>query len=251
MATSFPTNISQTAATGSSDSLEVYLLGTLDFDAALFLQERLVYEISGRDDRQGALLLCEHPPVVTVGRGGSRAHFRRDPAEFATQGLNVRWLNRGGGCLVHGPGQLAVYPILPLARLQLHLDEYLHRLEESLIGAVKPLHVAAERRIGRRGVWSPAGQFGFVGAAVKRWVSYHGLFVNVDPSLRLMRLVDPSGTNEWVTSLAAERVRRTSMHAVREGMVTNLAERLGYASVHVYTGHPLLARTVRRVHVYA
>jgi lipoyl(octanoyl) transferase len=232
-------------------SLEVYLLGTVDFDAALFLQERLVYEISGRDDAQGALLLCEHPPLVTVGREGSRAHFRRDPAEFKVLEVDVRWLSRGGGCLVHGPGQLAVCPILPLDRLRLGLAEYRRVLEESAIDMSHELRIVAERRPDQPGVWCRSGQFAFVGAAVKRWVSHQGMFVNVCPSLRLMRLVDPTGRGERITSLAAERAWRTSMHAVRESLIRNLARRLQYEHVHLYSGHPLLIRTKRTAHVYA
>ena len=68
------TNCSDLADT--SAPLEVYLLGIVDFDSALFLQERLAYEISGRSDAMGTLLLCEHPPLITVGREGSRSHIR-------------------------------------------------------------------------------------------------------------------------------------------------------------------------------
>ena len=247
----FSTFSTRIPASLASDSLEVYLLGTVDFDAALFLQERLVYEISGRDDTQGALIVCEHPPVITVGRDGSRAHLRREPQELRALELDVRWLNRGGGCLVHGPGQLAVYPILPLDRLGLGLAAYRRRLEDSAIDAAGELHVAAECRSDVAGVWCRSGQFAFLGAAVQRWISHHGMFINVSPSLRLMRLVDATGRGERITSLAAARARPTAMHAVRESLVRNLACRLNYERVHVYTGHPLLARTTRTAHVFA
>ena len=105
-------------------ALDVRLLGTVDFESALFLQERLVYDISGRDDLFGGLLLCEHPPLITVGRAGSRAHILVDQKELTASRLDVRWLNRGGGCLVHAPGQLAVYPVVPLDRLGLGVREY-------------------------------------------------------------------------------------------------------------------------------
>ena len=69
-------------------------------------------------DRDSAcLILCEHPPLITVGRQGSRGHIRFDTEELFVRGWPVRWVNRGGGCLLHLPGQLAIYPILPLARL--------------------------------------------------------------------------------------------------------------------------------------
>ena len=96
-------------------SLQVYLLGSIDFESALALQRRLIYQVAG--ERSGAaLVLCEHPPLITVGRQGSRSHILCDSEELRARRWKVRWVNRGGGCLLHQPGQLAVYPILPLDR---------------------------------------------------------------------------------------------------------------------------------------
>ena len=235
----------------TSASLEVHLLGLVDFDSALFLQERLVYEISGRDDTQGGLLLCEHPPMVTIGREGSRAHIQVDYRELAARQMDVRWLNRGGGCLVHAPGQLVAYPILPLDRLGFGLADYRRRLEDAVLDVCRELHVPAWRHEEQPGLWCRLGQFAEVGAAVKLWTSYHGLFLNVNPSLDLMRLVQFNPGGEPVTSLAAQRARLTEMHSVRESLVRNLARRLGYEQFHLYTGHPLLRRTKKKVYVDA
>lgn len=120
-------------------SLEVYLLGRLEYDVALALQNRLVYEVSGRNDGQMALLLCEHPATLTVGRRGSRAHIGLTPRELASRNLLVRWVNHGGGCLVHAPGQLAVYPIIPLQWHNLALAAYLTRLRTAIRGALEEL----------------------------------------------------------------------------------------------------------------
>src|SRR5262249_32813732 len=94
-------------------TLQVYLLGTVEFDAALAPQRRLVSEGAG-DRSRGALVLGEHPPLITVGRRGSRAHIHAEPGELRARQWGVRWVNRGGGCLLHLPGQLAVYPVLSL-----------------------------------------------------------------------------------------------------------------------------------------
>ena len=102
--------------TPADGALEVFLLGLVDFDAALFLQERLMMHVAQRDDGYGALLICEHPPLITIGRSGSQAEILCDAHELTARQIDVRWLNRGGGALVHVPGQLALYPILPLAR---------------------------------------------------------------------------------------------------------------------------------------
>ena len=236
---------------GQSTSLEVYLLGLVDFDSALFLQERLVYEISGRADTFGGLLICEHPPLVTIGREGSCSHLLCEPRELLTRQMDVRWLNRGGGCLVHAPGQLAVYPIVPLNRLGMELAEYRRSLEQSVIDMCRELKVPAQRRNDEPGVWCRCGQLAFLGVAVKSWVAYHGMFVNICPAMDLIRLVKSNRHGERITSLEAQRQRPTPMHKARESVIRNLVVRLGYERFHVYTGHPLLQRAKRRIHAYA
>ncbi len=235
----------------ASPALEVYLLGVVDFDSALFLQERLAYEISGRDDTYGGLLICEHPPLVTVGREGSRGHLQCEMRDFVSRQIDIRWLNRGGGCVMHAPGQLAVYPIVPLDRLGLGLAEYRWRLEQSLIDMGSELRVAAVRDENEPGVWCRCGQFASLGIAVKSWIAYHGMFVNVCPDMRLMRMVQTTQNGSPVTSLSTQRLRSTSMHTVRESLVRNLAAQLGYDRFHLYTGHPLLRRTKKTIHAYA
>jgi lipoyl(octanoyl) transferase len=235
----------------NSAALEVRLLGTVDFESALFLQERLVYEISGRDDFFGGLLLCEHPPLITVGRAGSRSHILAEPRELAAAGLDVRWLNRGGGCIVHAPGQLAVYPIVPLNRLGFGLQQYRAHLMGSVVDVCRELAIPAWPVQQMAGVAGRGGQFAFVGAAVKRWVAYQGLFLNVHPLLRTQRLVSPGPNGQKLTSLEAVRGRMTPMSTVRESLIRNLAARLGYAEYQIFTGHPLLKRTRRVTNVYA
>src|SRR4051812_48755348 len=96
----------------SEPAVEVHLLGEVDFDACLALQHRLVYEAGSRRDGQVTVLVCEHPLSITLGRLGSRAHVQLSPPVLKSNGLEVRWVNRGGGALLHAPGQVAVYPIV-------------------------------------------------------------------------------------------------------------------------------------------
>lgn len=232
-------------------ALDVRLLGTVDFESALFLQDRLVYEISGRNDLYGGLLLCEHPPLITVGRSGSRSHIQLEPKDLLARRLGVRWLNRGGGCLVHAPGQLAVYPVLPLDRLGLSPREYRSRLIAAVLEVCSELSVPAWAVEQTAGVAGRTGQFAFIGAAVKRWVAYQGLYINVRPVLQMQRLVSCGRNGLKPTSLESLRGRVTPMAAVREALIRNLAHRLGYDEYHVFTGHPLLKRTRRVTNVYA
>src|SRR5688572_13627508 len=97
-------------------ALQAYLLGLVEFEAALRLQRRLHYQVTG-DRSSACLVLCEHAPLITVGRHGSRAHILYEPAELQTRRWPIRWVNRGGGCWLHLPGQFNLYAVLPLDRL--------------------------------------------------------------------------------------------------------------------------------------
>ena len=233
----------------TSESLEVYLLGIVDFESALRLQERFRDEVISRNDKLGGLLVGEHPPTVTIGREGSRSHLRAEPSELKSLGIDVRWLNRGGGTWLHCPGQLAIYPIVPLQRCGLGLDEYRRRLEQAVLDVCREVRVSAHRIDDEPGIWCSLGQLANFGVAVRSWVTYHGLILNVRPDVSLLRLTQTNPRGIRPTSLEAVRQRRTAMPVVRESLIRNLAERLGYEQTHFYTGHPLLKRTKRRVFV--
>ncbi len=248
---SHPAAIDWSPRTGVFDTLEVYLLGRVDFDSAVELQNRWAYELSGRTDRLGALFLCEHPPVVAIGREGNRSQLQVDDRELRSRLMELHWINRGGGALVHAPGQLAAYPVVPLDRLGLGLADYRAALEQAVIEVCAELRVEATRDPDVPGVFCRTGQLGFVASGVRNWVTHQGLFLNVAPAMHLMRLVSAAPGQPAATSLSAQRSRPVSMHSTREHIVRHLAAQLGYDRWHLYTSHPLLKRTRKAVHVPA
>jgi lipoyl(octanoyl) transferase len=231
---------------GSEPAIETFLLGQIDFHTVLALQHRLVFESGGRADGQIALLLCEHPPLITVGRTGSRAHIRLSPRELESRQLSVSWVNRGGGCILHAPGQLAVYPIMPLDWHRMSVGEYLARLESAIVATLADLGIAGQTRAGSHGVWGRSGQLATIGVAVKNWTTYFGAYVNVDPAMQSFRAIDsdPDG-GAPASSLAAERRQPIKMTAVRAAIVPHLARALSCERYHLYTGHPLVAEVVK------
>ena len=233
----------------TSDSLEVFLLGTVDLESLLRLQEQFRDEVIQRDDRLGGLFICEHPPVVTIGREGSRTDVRREPAELQRLGIDVRWLNRGGQAWMQCPGQLSAYVIVPLQRLGLGLVEYRQRLEQAMLDVCQELRVSAHRLADEPGVFCSLGQLATVGVAVRSWVTSHGLTINVRPDLSLLRSTRTNSRGLRATSLEAARQRLTAIPKVRESLIRNLAERLGYEHTHLYTQAPGLQRTKRRVFI--
>lgn len=122
-------------------ALEAFLLGQVDFDRVLALQQRLILQCRDRDDGQITLLLCEHPAIITVGRSGSPGHVAMQSGLVRSRQVDIRWVNRGGGCLVHCPGQLAIYPLVPLRWHGLSVGDFLDRLQAAIINTLGDLNV--------------------------------------------------------------------------------------------------------------
>jgi lipoyl(octanoyl) transferase len=224
----------------STPTMETFLLGEVDYARCLALQQRLVGELSERTDGQIALLMCEHPPAVTIGRAGSPQQVWRQSGLLRNGQIATHWVNRGGPSLVHAPGQLAVYPIVPLRWHGISVGRYLERLQTATLGALEELGVPGRTLPGRFGIWGRTGQVAAIGISVRNWVTYHGVFLNVSPAMGLMRLVDPDPQTGPVSCLMAERGRPVRMSSARAAIVARLAEALGCPRYHMYTGHPWL-----------
>lgn len=226
--------------------LSIYLLGCVDFESALTLQQRLHYEVTG-DRSQAALILCEHPPLITVGRSGSRAHILCEPDELRSRQWRIRWLNRGGGCLLHLPGQVAVYPILPLDRLGLGLRDYLAKLEQVAIRVLDDFGIAAKGRTGRAGVWAGDRPVAALGIAVRDWVSSHGMWFNVQVPLDPFRLVRWGGCQQPPMS-SVEKERRGPLRPglFRQRLLEHFETVFPFSRTTHFTEHPALHRTTRR-----
>jgi lipoyl(octanoyl) transferase len=208
--------------------LRAYLLGSLDFDEVLALQNRLVFQLrAGRPG--GALVLCEHPPLITVGRHGGpwQIHAGRD--ELASRRWQVRWVPRGGGTILHLPGQLAIYPVFSLDRLGLGVEDYLDRLQDVLVALLADFGIAGHTRPEQAGVWVGQRLIAAVGVAVRHQVSTFGAVLNIDPDLTLFRLVQTGGSEDGpMTSLARERRGALRPALVRQRWLEHFAERFGF-----------------------
>ncbi len=228
-------------------SLEVYLLGVVKYDVCLALQQRLIYESTGRRDGQIQLLLCEHPLSITLGRRGSRAHLQCGMDELTAGQVPVRWVNHGGGAMVHAPGQLAIYPIVPLDWHGWTVGEYLSRLRGALQSLLEELGKRSPHLRGDAyGIWGRSGQLASWGIAVKNGTTYHGAFINVSPDMKLFRQVQTNPReNTPMSSLVVERQQAVRMTAVREGVLRHLSQAFDVGGHHIYSGHPLLPQIIR------
>jgi len=179
--------------------LEVGVLGRVDYQRALALQEALVARrLAGGPD---TMLLLEHPPVYTLGRGGDPRHL----GDAAATGVPVVRAKRGGQVTYHGPGQLVGYPVLGLRDLRPDVGWYVRGLEEVLIGVLADLHIAADRRPGLAGVWCDGRKIASVGVAIRRWVTWHGFALNIARDLGGFAAITPCGiAGVEMTSVEAE-----------------------------------------------
>lgn len=229
--------------TGTYPAVQVYLLGTVDFASTLALQQRLVFEASGSRDGQMTLLLCEHPPLLSIGRQGSRTDVRIESHELAQRNIETRWVNRGGGAILHQAGQLAVYPIVPLEDYRLSVGEFQTKFLSALRAALVELGVAVQNTSGGSGVWGRTGLLAASGLAVKNSVSYFGAYLNVEPCSPLSRWVLSDLPHaEPMSSLAVERRHRTRMTTVREAVIRHVCDPFTQGRYHIHSRHPWLVR---------
>jgi lipoyl(octanoyl) transferase len=182
------------------------------YDDGLAWQRRLARQrIDGVRD-EDLLLLLEHEPVVTLGRGATEGNLVAAPELLAAAGIATTEVERGGDVTYHGPGQLVGYPILDLARWRKDLHWYLRQVEEALVQALAILGVEGFRVPGYTGVWvgDPAGaesaadraagrarKIASIGVHVSRWVTWHGFALNVTREpLEKFGLIVPCGIPE-------------------------------------------------------
>jgi lipoyl(octanoyl) transferase len=227
--------------------LEIYLLGLVDFDDIQQLQRRLVYDLGDRPAGGGSLILCEHPPTISVGRSGSRAHILLDDEELQARRIIVRWVNRGGGCVLHLPGQIAGYLALPLEASGLDVRRYLDGLHRVLVEVLREFDLEGATRPDRPGVHLGNARVASVGVAVTRWIAYHGFTLNVSTFLEPFEVLDEPHRQ---ASMESRRQRPAPMAKVREALIRRVEGVFGLGRHHLYTHHPLIRRKVDS-HAYA
>ena len=174
------------------------------------------------------LLLLEHPPCYTLGRGADLSHLRFAPA---CPPAPLHRLDRGGEVTHHAPGQLVAYPVLDLQRRHgPDLHAYLRSLEGAVLELLQGLGLEAERRPGLTGIWLQGCKVAAIGVSARRWVTQHGLAVNVTIDLAGFAAIAPCGLDLPVGRLVDHRPGLT-VAALRQPLAEALARRLGWSTV--------------------
>jgi lipoyl(octanoyl) transferase len=180
-------------------------LGLISYRQAEALQlETLKGVTSG--EKENTLFLLEHPKVITLGRQGGAENLLADETWLASQGIELAHTSRGGNITCHFPGQLVAYPIWRVEKRPGGLKKFFHDMEEAVINTCAHFGVTTKRRAGHPGVWvDESRKICSMGIGVRRWVTYHGLSLNVKRDVSLFEKITLCGIQGAVpTSLSAE-----------------------------------------------
>ena len=200
-------------------------MGIIDYEVALKLQNRLAR--ARADEEIGdTILLLQHPPVITMGKSGKIQNVLA-PQTIQEKNIKVIFTDRGGDVTYHGPGQLVVYPILSLRNHGLSVPGYVWKLEETVIRLLARFGIEAARMEKLRGVWVGKEKIAALGVHLSRWISKHGLALNVNTNLDPFDLINPCGTGRRATSMARILGRELSLEEVESLMIQSFAEVFG------------------------
>jgi lipoyl(octanoyl) transferase len=176
------------------------------------------------------LIFCEHPHVFTQGRNGDDQNLLTPKDELASINAAYYHINRGGDITYHGPGQLVVYPVIDLENFFTDIHKYMRTLEEAVIRTMNEFGVPGDRIKGLTGVWLDAGsksprKICALGVKSSRWVTMHGLALNVSPDLNYFKYIVPCGIEDkGVTSLENETGKPVVMEQVKASLRKNLED---------------------------
>jgi lipoyl(octanoyl) transferase len=219
--------------------VKVQDLGLIDYKQAWDLQEGLLKEavdlkISNRKNDTNFipkqhLLFCEHPHVYTLGKSGAQENLLLDEAHLQEIDAQFYKINRGGDITYHGPGQLVMYPILDLEQFFTDIHKYMRYLEEAVIKTLAHFQITATRYDGLTGVWIDAEtprarKICAMGVKCSRWITMHGIALNVHPDLGYFGNIVPCGIQDKaVTSMAQELGRQIAIHEVQEVLLKEMS----------------------------
>lgn len=210
--------------------LVLHDLGRRGYVEILELQRSLCRQRIAGEISDDVLLLVEHEPVITLGRGTRAGSLPLPPAELERRGVGVFEVERGGDVTFHGPGQLVGYPIIDLRQHREDLHWYLRRLEAGLITGLGTLGIEAGPNPGLTGVWTRGRKLASIGIHVKQWVTFHGFALNVNTDLSSFDLIVPCGIRDVVmTSVSRELGREdagTLWEETRGAVIAGMAEAL-------------------------
>jgi lipoate-protein ligase B len=203
-------------------------LGKTNYKETWDLQKKLV-DLRSQDKIADTLILTEHEPVITMGRGTAQKNLLVSRPELEKRGIELYQIERGGDITYHGPGQIVAYPIIDLNARGRDLHRYLRDLEETIMQTLDRYGLTGTLKKGMTGVWVDNHKLAAIGVAVSRWVSYHGLALNVNTDLDYAKLINPCGITQFpVGSISSMLNKKIDFEEVKNYLADDFAEYFGY-----------------------
>jgi len=200
--------------------LDIRDCGLMRYREALVLQLELV-EQRQKEKIANTVLILEHQPVITLGLRESQNWLLVSEEVLAERGIDLVSVKRGGGTTAHNPGQVVIYPVVSLRSLKLGVNEYIRKLETIGIELLGDFGINAGRRKGYPGLWLGEKKIGAIGVRIKKWVTFHGMAVNISNDLSIFEMIVPCGLEGVrITSVCGETGLDISMSDVKETLAT-------------------------------
>ncbi len=180
------------------------------------------------------IFFVEHPPVITLGKHAKDQNVLFEEDQLTKMGISTYHIERGGDVTYHGPGQLVAYPILDLEMHHLGVKDYVSLLEETVVRTLSQFGIQGDRVSGASGVWIGVGssferKICAIGVKCSRYVTMHGLALNVNTDLNGFRFINPCGfTDKGVTSMAAETNKSVDINLVKRILADQFKSMLRY-----------------------
>ena len=206
-------------------------LGRIGYDEGLAVQTA-VHGHCVEDGWTDTFLSLQHDPVITLGRSSSTDHILATPEELDALGIITRPADRGGNVTYHGPGQLVIYTILDLRHHGKDIRGFVTVLEQAMLLALKPLGIDAERVPERPGLWIGDRKLASIGVAVRRWVTRHGLALNVNVNPEHFRTIRPCGLDVKAVSIHDLMDAAPRVESLAAPLVDQMAAALDLTVVH-------------------
>lgn len=231
-------------------SLAVWLAGRIGCDAYAALAEQLAGEVAEPGGRPPTLVLYEPGAAITIGRLGSRTDVDLTDDDLQSRQLAIRFVGRGGGAVLHGPGQVGIALFVRLADLGMaacDVGGYIERFEGAIEGAVRALRCGAARDSRGAGIFGRTGLLAAVGVAIRRGVAWHGGYLNVQPSslpthrVRSLPVVTGLGMRT-MSAVETDVQRKVRLQDARAAIVQHVVDAFGFAEPHIQSGFPLPIR---------
>jgi lipoyl(octanoyl) transferase len=200
-------------------------LGLVDFKTAHQLQLSLIKARHAGFLENDLILMLEHPPVFTLGRGCGRQNIIKDQEFLISQGVDIVPIERGGDVTYHGPGQLVVYVLIDLVSHGLDLRKFVSSLEEVLICAARDQDIIANRNSRNIGIWVNGDKLGSIGIAIRHGITFHGFALNVNIDLTPFQWIHPCGLKDVsMTSLSILKKAEVNIASVCKCIEGHLQE---------------------------